>query len=65
MGKTYCIKCNKYRKFKNSKHSFVFDKTLVLSIICNKLDSKDSKVFKEEESFKILKFLALINNTSE
>ena len=26
-GQIYCIKCNKYRKFKNPKISCIFDKT--------------------------------------
>ena len=50
MKKIYCINCNKYRKFKNSKISYIFDQTLVLSIICNKCSSNDEKIFKEEES---------------
>ena len=49
MKKIYCINCNKYRKFKNSKISYIFDQT-VLSIICNKCSSNDEKIFKEEES---------------
>ena len=27
---TFCIKCNKYRKFKNIQISWMFDKTLIL-----------------------------------
>ena len=46
----YTLKCNKYRKFKSPKISYVFIKTLVLFIICNKCGSKDEKIFKEEES---------------
>ena len=48
MKKICCIKGNIYRKFKNPKLSYIFEKTLVLSIIwcC----SKDKKIFKEEES---------------
>ena len=33
MKKICCVKCNKYRKFKNPKISCLFDKTLVLSTI--------------------------------
>ena len=29
MKKAYCIKCNKYRNFKNSKISYFFNKILV------------------------------------
>ena len=53
MKKIYCSKCNKYKKFKNPKISYIFDKTLVLSIVCDKCSSKDEKVFIEEESIEI------------
>ena len=65
MKKIYCIKCKKYKKFKNPKISYIFDKTLSLSFICDKCCSKDAKIFKEEESIKILKILGLINNIEE
>ena len=35
MKKIHCVSCNKYRKFKSPKFSYIFDKTLVLSIICD------------------------------
>ena len=41
--KIYCIKCNKVRKFKNPKISYILDKTLVLSTICHKYDSNNKK----------------------
>ena len=41
----YCIKCNNYREFKNPKIPYVFDKTLLLSIICGKYGSNDEKWF--------------------
>ena len=63
--KIYCIKWDKYRKFKNPKISHIFDKKLVLSIIYNKCNSNDEKIFKEEESIEILKILGLVNNTNE
>ena len=47
MKKTYWIKCNKYRNFKNSKISYIFDETLILSIVCDKCGSKDEKRFKD------------------
>ena len=62
MKKLYCIICGKYKKFKNPKIAYIFEKTLVFSIILIKCDTKDEKVFKEEESMKILKVLSLINN---
>ena len=40
---------------------YIFDKTLVFSIICDKCGCQDKKVFKEEESIEILKILDLIN----
>ena len=55
MKKFYCIKCSKNRKLKNPKIN-IFNKTLDLSIIFDKCDSNDGKIFKEEEPFKILKF---------
>ena len=56
MKKIYCIKWNQYRRFKSSKISYMFDKTLVLSIICDKFGSIDEKIFNEEESIKYQKF---------
>ena len=43
MKKNYCIKWNKYKKFKKSKKSYIFDKTLFLSIIFDPLCSDDEK----------------------
>ena len=36
------------KKIKNPKISFIFKKTLVLSIICGKCNSKDEKIFQEK-----------------
>ena len=47
MKKIYYIKCNKYRKVKNTKISHVFYETLALFVICEKRDSKDERIFKE------------------
>ena len=63
--KLYCVKCNKYRKLKNPRISYIFDETLSLSTICDKCSSNDEKIFKEEESIEILRILSLINNMSE
>ena len=57
-----CIKCNKCGKFKSPKISYIFDKTLFLSIICDKCSSEDRKIFKEKESIEILKIIGLIKN---
>ena len=62
MKKLYCVICCKYRKFEKPKISYLLEKTLVLSIICSKRKNKDERLFKEEESFEILKILGLIEN---
>ena len=62
MKKMYCVICGGYRKFKNPKISYIFEKTLFLSIICSKCENEDEKIFKEEESIEILKILGLIKN---
>ena len=46
MKKLYCVICGKYRKFKKPKISYIFEKALVLSIICSKCKNKDEKIFK-------------------
>ena len=61
----YCIKCNKPRKFKNTKVSNIFDKKLVLFLICDKHGRSDGKIFKEEEAIKIFKILSIIHNMIE
>ena len=60
MKKSYCVICRKYRKFEKPKVSYLFEKTLVLSIICSKCKNEDEKLFKEEESIEILNILGLI-----
>ena len=60
MKKSYCVICRKYRKFEKPKVSYLFEKTLVLSIICSKWKNEDEKLFKEEESIEILNILGLI-----
>ena len=52
----------KDKELKKPKISYICYKTLPLSSICSKYRSKDAKMFKEEESIKILKILGLINN---
>ena len=56
------VKCNKYRKFKNTTISYIFNKTLVLPIIWGNCDSNDDNIFKEEEYIDVLKILGVINN---
>ena len=47
MRKTYFISCNKYRKSKNAETSYIFDKTLFFSVVCDKCGSKDGKYLKK------------------
>ena len=61
MKKLYCVICTKCRILKNAKISYIFEKTLVLSIIGSNCENEDEKVFKEEESIDILKTLDLFN----
>ena len=42
--------------------SYIYKKTLVLSIICSKYKNEDEKIFKEEKSIEILKILGLIES---
>ena len=60
MKKINCIKSKKHRKFKKLEISYLFYKTLVISIICNKCRSKHKMIFKEEEPIEILKTLGMI-----
>ena len=49
MKKLCCVICGKYRKFEKRKISYLLEKTLALSIICNKCKNEDEKIFKEED----------------
>ena len=62
--KIYWAEFNKYRKILYCKISSVFDKTLVLPIICSNCSNNDRK-FKEGASITILKFLGLTDNINE
>ena len=62
MKKLHCVICGKRRKFKNPKISYIFEKTLAISIICSKCEKEDEKIFEEDESIEILKILGLIEN---
>ena len=46
MKKIYCVISGKYRKFKKPEISYIFEKTLVFSIICSKFENGDEKIFK-------------------
>ena len=62
MKKLYYVVYGKYRKFEKPKISYLLEKTLVLSIICNKCKNEGEKTFKKEESIEILKIPGLIEN---
>ena len=62
MKKLYCVICGKYRKFDKPKISYIFEKILVLSVICSMCRNEDEKKIKEEESIEILEILGLIKN---
>ena len=49
MKKLCCVICGKYRKFKNPKISYNFEKDISFSVICSKCENEDEKIFKEEE----------------
>ena len=57
MRNLYCVICDKYRKFEKPKISYLLEKTLVLSIICSQYKNEDEKLFKKEESMKMLNIL--------
>ena len=62
MKKIYCVICGKSRQSNRPKISYIFKKTVALSIICSKCENEDEKLFKEENSIEILKILNLIKN---
>ena len=62
MKRLYCVICGKYRKFEKPKILYLLEKTLVLSIIWSMYKKEDEKIFKEEESIKMLKILGLTEN---
>ena len=57
MKKLYCVVCGRYRKFGKPKISYILQKMLVVSVTCSKYKNEDEKIFKEEESIEISKFL--------
>ena len=68
--KIYNNICYKYIKFKKPKITYIFKKTLSLSIVYSKCVKKYEKIriwkmFNEEESITIIKILGLITNIEE
>ena len=47
MKNIYSVICGKFRKFKNSKALYIFEKTLILSTICSKCKNEDEKIYKK------------------
>ena len=54
--------CNKYRKSKKTKLSYIFKKTLSRSVVYSKSGHEYKKIFKQEKSIEILKVVNVINN---
>ena len=50
--KIYFLKFKEYRKFKTVELSYLFYKTLVISIICDKCGSKHKKYLKKKNQLK-------------
>ena len=48
MKKLYFVISDKYRKFGTPKISYIFEKLLVLCIICSKCKNEDENIFKGE-----------------
>ena len=57
MKKLYCVICGKYWKFEKPKTSYLLEKTLVLSIICNKCNNEDELFLKKKNQLRYQKFL--------
>ena len=64
MKNIYWVICRKYRKFEKPKISYLLQKTLILSIICNKCKNEDEKIFQEKDSTEILKLFGLIEKVT-
>ena len=62
MKRLCCVICDRYKKIEKPKVSYIFGKTLVLSIISSKRKNEDETIFKEKESIQISKVLGLIEN---
>ena len=57
--------CKRYEKFKNLKISYIFEISLLRSIIYSKSGNEDEEIFKEVKSIEPLKTFDLIVNTGE
>ena len=52
MKKLYCVICGKYRKFDKPKISYIFEKILVLSVICSMCRNEDEKKSKKKNQLR-------------
>ena len=52
MMKIYCNICNRYRKPKNPKLPYIFQKTVDLSIVYSKCGHEYKKIFKKKIQLK-------------
>ena len=52
MKKFYCVICGKYRTSKNPKTSDIFEKVLVLSIICSKCKNEVEEYSKNKNQLR-------------
>ena len=59
----YCSICNKHRKFKKTKISYIFLKVFLLFIVNMAMNIK--KIFREEESIETSKIFDFINNIEQ
>ena len=57
MKKLNCAICDKYKKFKNRKISYIFLKALVFSIDCSKCNNEDEKYLKKKNQLRYWRFL--------
>ena len=59
------IRIYSIKNSEDPKISYSFDKKWVLYILCNKCNSNDETIIKEEALIKALKIIGLINNMIE
>lgn len=54
-----------YRQFVDPKISYISNKTLIFTIICNIYGNNNHAMFKEGDTIVIFKILGLINNINK
>ena len=63
--KIYCPEFNMYRQFVDPKISYISNKTLIFTVICNIYGNNNHAMFKEGDTIVIFKILGLINNINK